>query len=63
MQQLFSPGEGKMATPITVFPSRCLEVVSSLPFVQEKTSTTRARAHSKPSQPSRIAVIGNYLPR
>jgi glycosyltransferase involved in cell wall biosynthesis len=62
-QQLFSPGKEKMAIPITVFPNRGLEVVSSLPFVQEKTSTTRTRAHSKPSLPSRIAVIGNYLPR
>jgi glycosyltransferase involved in cell wall biosynthesis len=52
-----------MAIPITVFPNRGLEVVSSLPFVQEKTTTTRARSHSKPSLPSRIAVIGNYLPR
>jgi|HubBroStandDraft_1064217.scaffolds.fasta_scaffold00115_36 glycosyltransferase involved in cell wall biosynthesis len=63
MQRLFSPGEGKMAIPITVFPNRGLEVVSSLPLVREKTSTTRARSHSKPSLPSRIAVIGNYLPR
>ena len=62
MRQLFSPGEGKMAIPITVFPNRGLEVVGSLPFV-EKTSTTRSRLHSKPSLPSRIAVIGNYLPR
>src|SRR5271155_2184876 len=63
MQQLFSPGEGKMAIPITVFPNRGLEVVNSRPLVQEKISTTRARSHSKPSLPSRIAVIGNYLPR
>jgi len=62
MQQLFSPGEGEMAIPITAFPNRGLEVVSS-PLVPEKTSTTRARSHSKPSLPSRIAVIGNYLPR
>jgi glycosyltransferase involved in cell wall biosynthesis len=63
MQKLFSPGEGKMAIPITVFPNRALEVVSSRPLVQEKTATTRARSHVKPSLPSRIAVIGNYLPR
>ncbi|MFZ0759765.1 MAG: glycosyltransferase family 4 protein [Candidatus Sulfotelmatobacter sp.] len=31
--------------------------------MQENTSTTRTRAHSEPSLPSRIAVIGNYLPR
>ncbi|MGC2481302.1 MAG: glycosyltransferase family 4 protein [Candidatus Sulfotelmatobacter sp.] len=52
-----------MAIPITVFPKRGLEVVSSLPFVQEKTSSIHAQWHSKPSLPSRIAVIGNYLPR
>ena len=34
-----------------------------VPFVQEKISTTRTRSQSKPSLPSRIAVIGNYLPR
>src|SRR5271170_2994420 len=63
MQQLFSSGERKMAIPITVFPNRSLEVVNSRPLVREKISTTRARSHSKPSLPSRIAVIGNYLPR
>jgi len=55
--------EGKMAIPNTVFPNRPLEVVSSRPPVREKSSTTRARSQSKPSLPSRIAVIGNYLPR
>jgi len=52
-----------MAIPITAFPNRALEVVRSLPFVRKKAQTTRARSHSKPSLPSRIAVIGNYLPR
>jgi glycosyltransferase involved in cell wall biosynthesis len=52
-----------MAIPVTVFPNRTLEVVSSRPLVREKTSTTRARSQSKLSLPSRIAVIGNYLPR
>jgi glycosyltransferase involved in cell wall biosynthesis len=63
MRQWFSPGEGKMAIPNTVFPSRALEVVSSRPLVQEKILTTRARSHSKTSLPTRIAIIGNYLPR
>lgn len=62
MEQLFSPGEGKMAIPNIVFPNRALEVVSPR-ALRERTSTTRARSHSKPSLPSRIAVIGNYLPR
>jgi glycosyltransferase involved in cell wall biosynthesis len=52
-----------MAIPNTVFPTRALGVVSSRPLLQEKTSPTRARSHSKLSLPSRIAVIGNYLPR
>ena len=52
-----------MAIPNTVFPNRALEVVSSRPLVLGQASATRARSHSKPSLPSRIAVIGNYLPR
>jgi glycosyltransferase involved in cell wall biosynthesis len=52
-----------MATPITVLPMRRMEVVALRPFVPERTSENRARWQSKPSQPSRIAVIGNYLPR
>ncbi|MGA2644517.1 MAG: glycosyltransferase family 4 protein [Candidatus Sulfotelmatobacter sp.] len=52
-----------MAIPITVFPNRALEVVSPRPLLPETTASTRPRVHSKPSLPSRIAVIGNYLPR
>ena len=52
-----------MAIPNTAFPNRALEVVSSRPLVLGQASATRARSHSKPSLPSRIAVIGNYLPR
>jgi len=52
-----------MAIPSTVFPSRVLEVVSPGALVRERSSLTRARLHAKPSLPSRIAVIGNYLPR
>src|SRR5271165_6509878 len=63
MQQFFSPETGKMALPITVFPSRTLEIVNPRLLVRETTSTARARPNSKPSLPSRIAVIGNYLPR
>jgi glycosyltransferase involved in cell wall biosynthesis len=64
MQQFFSPETGKMALPITVFPGRTLEIVTPRPLVREKTSTVRARQpNSKPLLPSRIAVIGNYLPR
>jgi glycosyltransferase involved in cell wall biosynthesis len=52
-----------MANPITVFPNHALEIVSSRPVVRETTSALRARSHAKPSLPSRIAVIGNHLPR
>ena len=52
-----------MAIPITVFPNRTLEVVSSRTLTPAPASLPRARFHAKPSLPSRIAVIGNYLPR
>jgi glycosyltransferase involved in cell wall biosynthesis len=51
-----------LSLPITVFPDRLLEIVpprSSAPEV----AGARPRVHSNPSLPSRIAVIGNYLPR
>jgi glycosyltransferase involved in cell wall biosynthesis len=51
-----------MAIPITVFPNRRLEVARSRSLVGERTLATR-RLPLKPSLPSRIAVIGNYLPR
>ena len=52
-----------MSLSNTVIPKRVLEVVSPRPLVREGVSPARARAQSKPSLPSRIAVIGNYLPR
>jgi glycosyltransferase involved in cell wall biosynthesis len=52
-----------MALPTTVFPNPTLEVVSSRPLVREITPAASVRWQSKPSLPSRIAVIGNYLPR
>src|SRR6202043_764052 len=51
-----------MAIPITAFPNSALELVSSHPRGRAATAA-RARSHAKPSLPSRIAVIGNYLPR
>ena len=51
-----------MSLPITLFPERVLEVVP--PRIRTLGSATaRTRLQSKPSLPSRIAVIGNYLPR
>src|ERR1019366_917558 len=52
-----------MSLPITVFPDGILEVVPPRPLVQDGVSASRPRLQSKPSLPSRIAVIGNYLPR
>src|SRR5688572_7380187 len=48
-----------MSLPITVFPKGILE----RPHPLARNPADRARLHSKPSLPSRIAVIGNYLPR
>src|SRR4030088_82357 len=55
-----------MSLPITEFPKGLLEVVGPQPPVRKGVSASRARTQSKPSKlslPSRIAVIGNYLPR
>ncbi|MGA9511546.1 MAG: glycosyltransferase family 4 protein [Candidatus Sulfotelmatobacter sp.] len=38
-------------------------MLSPRPLIQEGTAPPRARSHAKSSLPSRIAVIGNYLPR
>ncbi len=51
-----------MALPNTVSPAGLLEVVPQRSAVQTG-SAARPRSLSKPSLPSRIAVIGNYLPR
>jgi glycosyltransferase involved in cell wall biosynthesis len=63
LQQLFTPEAGKMAMPITVFPNRALEIVSPRPLLLEVTAPPRPRLQAKTSLPSRIAVIGNHLPR
>jgi len=42
-------------------PKAILEVVCARPM--QRAAAPRARLHSKVSMPSRIAVIGNYLPR
>jgi glycosyltransferase involved in cell wall biosynthesis len=40
-----------------------LKIVGAQPLVETRRSAFRPRLQSKPSLPSRIAVIGNYLPR
>ena len=52
-----------MSLPNTVFPKTVLEVVSPRSLVRDGAPGGRGRAQAKPSLPSRIAVIGNYLPR
>jgi len=52
-----------MALPNIVFPPRVWEVVGPRPLVRGGVAAARPQLQSKPSQPSRIAVIGNYLPR
>jgi len=46
-----------------MLPRGKLEVIGLQPLARERASATRPRSQSKPSLPSRIAVIGNYLPR
>jgi glycosyltransferase involved in cell wall biosynthesis len=63
VQDLCSPSYEQMSLPNTVFPKTVLEVIKPRPLVRDEGSAARARVQSKPSLPSRIAVIGNYLPR
>ncbi len=51
-----------MSLPISVFSDGILEVVPPRSLVQV-ISKTRSKPQGKPSLPSRIAVVGNYLPR
>ena len=52
-----------MSLPNTVLPKILLEVVRPRPLMGQEAAAARRRLQSKPSLPSRIAVIGNYLPR
>src|SRR5882757_7729765 len=52
-----------MSLPKTLLSRRMLEVVVPRSLAQQGTGAARARLQSKASLPSRIAVIGNYLPR
>ncbi len=52
-----------MSLPNTVPPKALLEVVGPRPLMRDGAVAPRARLQSKLSLPSRIAVIGNYLPR
>jgi glycosyltransferase involved in cell wall biosynthesis len=56
-----------MSLPTYVFPGKMLKVVPSRMLVRggvrDAVSEARPRSQPKPSLPSRVAVIGNYLPR
>ena len=52
-----------MSVPATVFADGILEVVPSPTAVPDGLAAARPTSESKPSLPSRIAVVGNYLPR
>ena len=52
-----------MSLPITFIPKPVVEVVAPRPLIQEEGPPPRVRSQSKVSLPSRIAVVGNYLPR
>ena len=52
-----------MSLPNTAFSERALEVVGPRALARAEIRSGRARSQAKPSLPSRIAVIGNYLPR
>src|SRR4051794_11819260 len=52
-----------MSLPNTLLPKALLEVVGPRPLVHEEVIPPRVRSQSNVSLPSRIAVIGNYLPR
>src|SRR5271154_6278258 len=51
-----------MSLPNTLFPKGILEVMVPRDVAREA-EAARPRWHAKASLPSRIAVIGNYLPR
>jgi len=52
-----------MSLPITFVPKPLVKVVAPCPLILEKGPPPRVRSQSKVSLPSRIAVVGNYLPR
>src|SRR5579859_2036903 len=52
-----------MSLPNTMLSNALLEVVGPRPVFRNGAAGARARSQAKVSLPSRIAVIGNYLPR
>jgi glycosyltransferase involved in cell wall biosynthesis len=52
-----------MSIPNAVVPGPFLEIAGPRLLVRDAGTEDRGRLQSKPSLPSRVAVIGNYLPR
>src|ERR1700732_1112330 len=52
-----------MSLSKVMLPEEILEVAALRPLARVGVAAPRPRSQSKPSLPSRIAVIGNYLPR
>jgi glycosyltransferase involved in cell wall biosynthesis len=52
-----------MSLPNSVFPKSILEVIGPRQRMRDGAAAARPGPQIKPSLPSRIAVIGNYLPR
>ncbi len=52
-----------MSLPITALTDGILEAVPQRPVMRDGLTAAQPGLQSKPSLPSRIAVIGNYLPR
>jgi glycosyltransferase involved in cell wall biosynthesis len=52
-----------MSLPNTVFPKTVLEIVGQRPRISDRVASARPKSQTKPSLPSRIAMVGNYLPR
>jgi glycosyltransferase involved in cell wall biosynthesis len=52
-----------MSLPNALFPKPALEVVAPRQRMRDAVAAARPGPPAKPSLPSRIAVIGNYLPR
>src|ERR1700738_3872751 len=52
-----------MSLPKTLLSRGMLEVVALRSLARNEAAAARPRWHARPSLPSRIAVIGNYLPR
>jgi hypothetical protein len=52
-----------MSLPNTVFPKTVLEVVGQRLRISDRVASVRPKSQAKASLPSRIAVVGNYLPR